>query len=47
MHTDEALSGLGKRGTRTFISGEQGNKGLKIRGIGEQRQFWRPWNIGF
>ena len=25
------------RGTRPFISGEQGNKSLKLKGIGEQR----------
>ena len=32
-------------GTRAFVSGEQENKGLKIRGIGEQRQFWGTGNI--
>ena len=38
----EALLGdFGNRGMRAFISGEQGNKGLKMRGTGEQRQFWR------
>ena len=37
----EALPGvLGKRGTRAFISGEQGNKGQILRGTGEQRQYW-------
>ena len=29
----------GNRGTRAFISGEQGNKCLKMRGTGEQKQF--------
>ena len=30
----------GDSGTREFISGEQGNKGLKMRGTGQQWQFW-------
>ena len=29
--------GLGEQGTCAFISGEQGNKGLKMRGTGEHR----------
>ena len=29
----------------SFFSGEQGNKGLKIRGTGEHRQFWGTGNI--
>ena len=36
----------GNRRTRAFISGEQGNKGLKLKGTGKQRQFWGTWNIG-
>ena len=37
--TFEALSGvLGKRGIRPFISGEQGNKSLKLKKTGKQRQ---------
>ena len=44
---DEALPGiLWNRGTRAFISGEQGNKVIKMKEIGEQRQFWRTGNIG-
>ena len=31
---------LGNRGTRAFISGEQGNKDLNMRGTGNQTQFW-------
>ena len=39
----EALPGvLGNRGTKAFF---QGNKGLKIRGTGEHRQFWGTGNI--
>ena len=46
MIIDEALPGvLGNRGTRTFISGEQGNKGQILRGTGEQRQYWGKGNI--
>ena len=42
----EALPGvLGNRGTRAFISGEQGNKGQILRGTGEQRQYWGTGNI--
>ena len=42
----EALPGvLGNRGTRAIFSGEQGNKGLKIRGTGEHKQFWGTGNI--
>ena len=36
---------LGNRGTRPFISGEQGNKGQFLRGTGEQRQYWGTGNI--
>ena len=36
---------LGNRGSRTFISGEQGNKGQILRGTGEQRQYWGTGNI--
>ena len=36
---------LGNRGTRVYFSGEQGNKGPKMRGTGEQRQFWGTGNI--
>ena len=39
--SDEAFPGiLGNRGIRPSISGEQGNKSLKLKGKGEQRQFW-------
>ena len=42
----KALPGvLGNRGIRPFISGEQGNKSLKLKGTGEQRQFWGTGNI--
>ena len=42
----EALPGvLGNRGTGSFISGEQGNKGKIWRGLGEQRQYWGTGNI--
>ena len=43
---NEALPGvLGNRGIRPFISGEQGNKSLKLMGTWEQRQFWGTGNI--
>ena len=35
----------GNRGTRAFISREQGNKGLLLRGTGERRQYWGSGNI--
>ena len=35
----------GNRGIRPFISGEQGNKSLKLKERGEQRQFWGTENI--
>ena len=42
----EAIPGvLGNRGARAIFSWEQGNKGLKIRGTGEHRQFWGTGNI--
>ena len=42
----EALPGvLGNRGIRPFISGEQGNKRLKLKGTGEQGQFWGTRNL--
>ena len=42
----ETLPGLlGNRGIRSFISGEQGNKSLKLKETGEQRQFWGKGNI--
>ena len=42
----EALPGvLGNRGIRPFISGEQGNKSIKLKGTGEQRQFWGTGTI--
>ena len=31
---------LGNRGIRSFISGEQGNTSLKLKGTGDQRPFW-------
>ena len=44
---NEALPGIfGNWGARAYISGEQGNEGLKIRGTGEQRQFLGTENIG-
>ena len=36
---------MGNRGSRAFISGEQGNKGQILRGTGEQRQYWGTGNI--
>ena len=36
---------LGNRGIRPFISWEQGNKSLKLKGTGEQRQFWGTGNV--
>ena len=43
---NEALPGvLGYRVIRPFILGEQGNKSLKLKGTGEQRQFWETGNI--
>ena len=45
-YLNEALPGvLGNRGTRAFISGEQGNKGQLLRGTGEPRQYWGTGNI--
>ena len=42
----EALPGVwGNRGIRPFVSGEQGNKSLKLKGTGEQRQFGGTGNI--
>ena len=42
----EALSGvLWNRRIRPFISGEQGDKSLKLKGTGEQRQFWGTGKI--
>ena len=44
----EALPGvLGNRGIRPFISGEQWNKSLKLKGTGEQRQFGGTGNIEY
>ena len=44
--TAEALpGGLGNRGTRAFISGEQENKGQILRGTGEQRIYWGTGNM--
>ena len=36
---------MGHRGRRPFISGEEGNKSLKLKGTGEQRQFRGTRNI--
>ena len=36
---------LGNRGMGAYFSGEQGNKDPKMRGTGEQRQFWGTGNI--
>ena len=42
----EALPGvLGNRGIMPFISGEQGNKSLKLKGTGEQRHLRGTGNI--
>ena len=42
----EALPGVwGNRGIRSFISGEQWNKSLKLKGTREQRQFGGTGNI--
>ena len=42
----EALPGvLGNRGVTSFISGEQGNKSLKLKGTGVQMLFRGTWNI--
>ena len=47
-NTYEALPGvLGNRGIMPFISGEQGNKSLKLKGTGEQRQFLGTRNKGY
>ena len=35
----------GNREIRPFISEEQGNKSKKLKGTGEQRQFWGRGNI--
>ena len=43
---NEAFPGvLGNRGIRPFISGKLGNKSLKLKGTGEQGQFWETGNI--
>ena len=42
----EAFPGVWENtGLRPFISGEQGNKSLKLKGTGEQRQFGGTGNI--
>ena len=42
----EALPGvLGNGGIRPFISGEQGNKILKLKGKGDQMELWGTENI--
>ena len=43
MRHSQGFSETGEKGQ--FFSGEQGNKGLKIRGTGEHRQFWGTGNI--
>ena len=35
----------GNRGIMSFISGEQGNKSLKLKGTEDQRQLWGAGNI--
>ena len=45
MHNEDLPGVLGNRGTRAFISGEQGNKGQILRGTREQRQYWGTGNI--
>ena len=40
-----SLGFWGNRGIRPFISGEHGNKSLKLKGTGEQRQFGGTGNI--
>ena len=45
-HINEALPGLlGNMVTKPFISGEQGNKSLKMKFTGEQMQFRGTGNI--
>ena len=39
MEAASRSDSTGDRGTRSFISGEQGYKGLKMWGTGEQSQF--------
>ena len=36
---------MGNKGKRIFISRELGNKSLKLKGTGEQRQLWGTGNI--
>ena len=45
-HVWDPPRGLGDRRTRSFISGELGNKSLKLRGNRETRRFWGTGNIG-
>ena len=45
MNSEALPRVLGNRGIRPFFSGEQGNKSLKLKGTGEQRQFWGIGNI--
>ena len=44
----EALPGVLNRGTRAFISGEQGNKSNFLQGNkGTNPQFWGNWGTSF
>ena len=46
MFNIEALPGVfGNMGIRPFISGEQGNKSLKLKGTGGGKQFWGTGNV--
>ena len=40
------LMDLEEQGNKGIIPGEKVNKNLQMRGTWEQRQFWRPGNIG-
>ena len=44
VNINEALPGVLGNGKKGHLF--QGNKGLKIKGTGEQRQFWGTGNIG-
>ena len=46
LRVNEALAGVWENmGTGVIISGEQGNKGLKVKETGKQRQFLEKWEI--
>ena len=45
MHNLWPSQGFWGTGVRPFISWEQGNKSLKLKGTGDQRPFGGTWNI--